>query len=148
MRTESVRPQDIERKWHLVDAKGVPLGRLATRVASILRGKHRPTFTPHHDNGDYVVVVNARHVLLTGNKLEQKQYQRHSGIPGGFKSESYRALLERRPEVAIEQAVRGMLPKTKLGRKMRSKLKIYAGETHEHAAQNPQPLSLSGRTAG
>lgn len=142
MRTEAVQPRDIERKWHVVDATDIPLGRLASRVATILRGKHRPTYTPNADNGDFVVVVNAERVRLTGNKLDQKFYYRHSGQPGGFRQEVYRHLLERKPTFAIEKAVRGMLPKTKLGRRMRSKLKVYAGPNHPHAAQKPEPLAL------
>lgn len=141
MRTQSLQAGQVERRWHVVDASGVPLGRLASRIATILRGKHRPTYTPNADVGDFVVVVNAEKVLLTGNKMTDKLYQRHSGIPGGFKAERYRDLLARRPEVAIEKAVRGMLPKTSLGRKVRSKLKVYAGPTHPHAAQKPQPLT-------
>ncbi|HEY8428643.1 MAG TPA: 50S ribosomal protein L13 [Sandaracinaceae bacterium] len=142
MRTQSLQPHQVERKWHVVDATGVPLGRLASRIATILRGKHRPTYTPNADNGDFVVVVNAEKVRLTGDKLNAKLYQRHSGYPGGFKAEPYRHLLQRMPTLAIEKAVRGMLPKTKLGRRMRSKLKVYAGPKHPHAAQKPQPLAL------
>jgi large subunit ribosomal protein L13 len=142
MRTQSLQPDQVERKWHVIDATDVPLGRLASQIATMLRGKHRPTFTPNADNGDFVVVVNAERVRLTGNKLNDKFYQRHSGIPGGFRAESYRLLLQRAPEIAIDKAVRGMLPKTKLGRKMRSKLKVYAGPQHPHAAQKPQSLSV------
>jgi large subunit ribosomal protein L13 len=142
MSTESLQPHQVDRTWHVVDAAGVPLGRLASRVATLLRGKHRATYTPNADNGDFVVVVNAEQVLLTGNKLDDKFYQRHSGIPGGFRSESYRHLLERQPETAIEHAMRGMLPKTKLGRKMRGKLKVYAGPKHPHAAQKPSALAV------
>jgi large subunit ribosomal protein L13 len=142
MPTESLQAEQVERKWHVVDAAGIPLGRLASRIALILRGKHRPTFTPNADTGDFVVVINAEKIRLTGNKMNDKLYQRHSGIPGGFKAEPYRLLLNRRPEVAIEKAVRGMLPKTKLGRRIRAKLKVYAGPSHPHAAQKPQPLSL------
>lgn len=141
MRTQSLKADQVERRWHVVDATDVPLGRLATRIATILRGKHRPTFTPHADTGDFVIVVNAEKIRLTGNKLNDKLYQRHSGIPGGFKAEPYRLLLARRPELAIEKAVRGMLPKTNLGRQLRGKLKVYAGPQHPHAAQKPQPLT-------
>jgi len=142
MRTYSAKASEVERRWFVVDATDQPLGRLATRIATILRGKHRPIFTPHVDTGDFVVVVNASKVRLTGNKLDQKFWHRHTGHPGGLKSTPYRVLLQRRPEFAIEKAVRGMLPKNALGRKMLKKLKVYAGETHPHAAQKPQPLSL------
>ncbi len=140
MSTQSLQPSQVERKWVIVDATDVPLGRLASQIATLLRGKHRPTFTPNADNGDFVVVVNAEKIRLTGNKMNDKMYNRHSGIPGGFKAEPYRLLLSRRPTLAIERAVQGMLPKTKLGRKMRSKLKVYAGPKHPHAAQKPAPL--------
>lgn len=140
--TRSVRANEVERKWHLVDATDRPLGRLASKIATILRGKHRPAFTPNADTGDFIVVINAERILLTGDKLNQKLYQRHSGQPGGFKAEPYRLLLQRRPELAIERAVKGMLPKTKLGRKMASKLKVYAGPNHPHAAQKPRALAL------
>lgn len=142
MRTESLQPTQVERKWHVIDATDVPLGRLASRIATILRGKHRPTYTPNADNGDFVVVVNAEKLRLTGNKMNAKLFHTHSGIPGGFRAEPYRLLLQRRPTIAVERAVRGMLPKTKLGRKMRGKLKVYAGPTHPHAAQKPQPLAV------
>ncbi len=141
MRTQSLQADQVERRWHVIDATDVPLGRLATRIATVLRGKHRPTFTPNADVGDFVIVVNAEKIRLTGNKMNDKLYQTHSGIPGGFKAEPYRLLLQRRPEIAVEKAVRGMLPKTNLGRKMRSKLKVYAGPQHPHAAQKPQPLT-------
>ncbi|HHH31674.1 MAG TPA: 50S ribosomal protein L13 [Polyangiaceae bacterium] len=142
MQTQSVQADQVERKWHVIDAADQTLGRLASRIAVILRGKHRPSFTPNADTGDFVVVINAEKIKLTGNKLETKFYQRHSGIPGGFKEESYRHLLERKPEFVIEKAVRGMLPKTRLGRKIRKKLKVYAGPNHPHAAQKPQALTL------
>lgn len=142
MQTQSLQGHEVERKWHLVDATDIPLGRLASRIATILRGKHRPSFTPNADTGEFVIVINAEKVKLTGNKLNTKLYQRHSGIPGGFKEEPYRLLLARRPELAIEKAVRGMLPKNPLGRKMGKKLKVYAGPTHPHAAQKPQALAL------
>lgn len=142
MRTQSLQANQVERKWHVVDATDVPLGRLASRIATILRGKHRPTYTPNADTGDFVVVINAEKILLTGDKMNAKLYQTHSGIPGGFKAEPYRLLLQRMPTIAIERAVRGMLPKTTLGRKMRSKLKVYAGPKHPHAAQKPQPLTM------
>ena len=140
MRTQSAKASEVERRWFVVDATDQPLGRLAPRIASVLRGKHRPEFTPHVDTGDFVVVVNASKVKLTGNKLENKQWYRHSGHPGGFKATPYKQLLAEKPEFVIEKAVRGMLPKTTLGRKIHKKLKVYAGETHPHAAQEPQPL--------
>lgn len=142
MRTISAKPNEIDKKWFVVDAEGQSLGRVASRIASVLRGKHRPDFTPHADAGDFVVVVNAEKVQLTGNKLDQKQWHRHSGMPGGLKSTPYRQLLARRPEVAIEKAVWGMLPKGPLGRRIHKKLKVYAGPTHPHAAQKPEPLSV------
>ncbi len=128
------------RAWWVVDATDKPLGRLASEVAHILRGKHKPTFTTHEDTGDFVVVVNAGKVKLTGNKLDGKFYYRHSGIPGGFRAESYRDLLSRKPEFPIEKAVKGMLPKNVLGREMLTKLKIYATPDHPHVAQQPKPL--------
>lgn len=142
MRSYSAKSNEVERRWYVVDAEGQPLGRLASRVATVLRGKHRPEFTPQADAGDHVVVVNASKVKLTGGKLDKKLWQRHSGIPGGFKATAYRELLARRPDKAIDLAVRGMLPKTTLGRQMRRKLKVYADATHPHAAQKPEPMSL------
>ena len=130
------------RVWWVVDATDKPLGRLASHVASILRGKHKPTFTPHEDTGDFVVVVNADKVKLTGNKLDQKMYSSHSGIPGGFKQVSYRTLLADKPEFPIEKAVKGMLPKNVLGRQMFGKLKVYATPDHPHAAQAPKALEI------
>jgi large subunit ribosomal protein L13 len=130
-----------DRKWWVIDAEGKHLGRLATQIATVLRGKNKPTFTPHVDTGDFVIVVNAKKVVLTGRKLEQKQYVRHSGEPGGFRSESYGDLLERKPELPIVKAVKGMLPKSILGRELLTKLKVYAGPDHPHAAQKPQPLA-------
>ncbi len=129
--------------WFVVDATGKPLGRLASEIASVLRGKHKPTFTPHVDTGDFVVVVNADKVALTGNKLDQKKWQRHSGIPGGFKENTYRELLDSKPTWPIEKAVKGMLPKNVLGREMFTKLKVYATPDHPHAAQKPMPLPAS-----
>jgi large subunit ribosomal protein L13 len=130
------------RIWYVVDATDKPLGRLASEVASILQGKHKPTFTPHEDTGDFVVVVNADKIRLTGNKLDNKFYYRHSGIPGGFRAESYRLLLKRKPGFPFEKAVKGMLPKNVLGRAMFTKLKVYATPDHPHVAQKPQPLSF------
>lgn len=130
------------RAWWVVDAAGKPLGRLASEVAARLRGKHKPTFSPHVDTGDFVVVVNADKVKLTGNKLEQKLYSRHSGIPGGFRQESYRHLIVRKPTLPVEKAVKGMLPKNVLGREMLGKLKVYATPDHPHAAQQPKVLEI------
>ncbi|MBX3271987.1 MAG: 50S ribosomal protein L13 [Sandaracinaceae bacterium] len=142
MQTHSFSSSEVDRKWLVVDAADVPLGRLAARIAMVLRGKHRPTYSPNADTGDFVVVINAERVKLTGNKLDQKLYQTHSTIPGGLKEEPYRLLLKRRPEVAIQHAVHGMLPKTKLGRKLEKKLKVYSGPQHPHAAQKPEPLTV------
>ena len=142
MRTLSAQPSEIERKWFVVDAEGLPLGRVASAVASVLRGKHRATYTPHVDAGDFVVVINAAKVALTGNKVNDKLWQRHSGIPGGFKATSYREVLAHRPELAIEKAVKGMLPRTPLGRDLVRKLKVYSGPTHPHSAQKPEALAI------
>lgn len=142
MTTYSAKAAEVAREWFVVDATDEPLGRLASNVASVLRGKTKPTYTPHSDAGDFVIVVNADRVKLTGNKLDTKLYQRHSGIPGGFKEESYRSLLGRRPELAIRKAVAGMLPKGPLGRKLVTKLKIYSGPKHPHAAQRPQEMTV------
>lgn len=130
-----------DRKWWVVDATDLPLGRLASRIATVLRGKNKPTFTPHVDTGDFVVVVNASKVKLTGRKLEQKEYVRHSGEPGGFRRVVYGDLIERKPELPVMKAVRGMLPKNVLGRQLLTKLKVYGGPDHPHAAQKPEPLS-------
>ncbi len=144
-KTYSPKPGDIERAWWVVDATQLPLGRLASEIASILRGKHKPQYAPHMDLGDYVVVVNAEQVAVTSGKSQTKIYYRHSGFPGGIKAETFERLRARRPEAIIERAVRGMLPKTKLGRKMLSKLKVYAGPDHPHRAQSPQPLTFEIR---
>lgn len=141
MRTYAPKASEIERAWHLVDADGLVLGRLASEVARILRGKHQPFFAPHLDTGDHVVVVNAAKVVFTGNADDKLAY-RHSGYPGGLRSRSYTELLATRPEEVVRRAVRGMLPKNTLGRQQLSKLKVYAGPDHPHAAQNPQPLEL------
>jgi large subunit ribosomal protein L13 len=130
------------RAWWVVDAAGKPLGRLASEVAKVLRGKHKPQYTPHEDSGDFVIVVNAGKVLLTGGKLDKKYYYSHSGIPGGFRAESYRHLLARKATFPLEKAVKGMLPKGVLGRQMFTKLKAYATPDHPHAAQKPQPLQI------
>jgi large subunit ribosomal protein L13 len=140
MPTVSAKSSDTQREWFVVDAAGQPLGRLASRIAAVLRGKHRPSFTRHADVGDFVVVINAEKVALSGAKLTQKMFPIHSGYPGGLRLESYANVLARKPTHAIDRAVRGMLPKTTLGRAMRKKLKVYAGGTHPHAAQKPQPF--------
>jgi len=139
------KAEEVERAWHLVDATDVPLGRLASEVAQILRGKHKPTYAPHIDVGDFVVVVNSEKVAVTSGKSQAKIYYRHSGYPGGLKEESFARLIERRPAAVIERAVRGMLPKNRLGRKMIKKLKVHAGPDHPHAAQKPQRLELNIR---
>jgi large subunit ribosomal protein L13 len=144
-KTYTPKPSDIHRSWHLVDAADLPLGRLASEIAVVLRGKHKPTYAPHLDTGDFVVVVNADKVAVTSNKSKSKIYYRHSGYPGGIKAETFESLLERRPEAIVERAVRGMLPKNKLGRKMLGKLKVYAGPDHPHQAQKPAPLELDIR---
>jgi large subunit ribosomal protein L13 len=144
-KTFSPKPGDIEHSWHLVDATDLPLGRLASEVAQVLRGKHKPTYAPHVDTGDFVVVVNADKVAVTSGKSQSKIYYRHSGYPGGIKAENFASLLDRRPEAVVERAVRGMLPKNKLGRQMALKLKVYSGPDHPHEAQGPQPLDLNIR---
>lgn len=143
MKTYSAKPGEIERKWWVVDAEGKNLGRLATQIAVVLRGKHKPQFTPHVDTGDFVIVVNASKVALTGQKSEKKMAYRHSGYPGGLKAVTYGRLLATRPERAIEKAVAGMLPKNSLGRAQLKKLKVYAGPEHPHAAQKPQPFEIN-----
>ena len=144
MPTYSPKASEIQRAWYVVDADGLVLGRMATEVARVLRGKHKPSFTPHLDTGDHVVIVNADKVVLTAGKAERKTVYRHSGYPGGLKAETFGHLLERRPEEAVRRTIRGMLPKTRLGRQMLTKLKVYAGPTHPHAAQQPQPLDVAG----
>ncbi len=140
MATQSAKASEIERKWYVVDAAGQPLGRLASKVAHVLRGKHRPEYTPHIDTGDFVIITNAAQVHLSGKKRTDKQYHRHSGYPGGLKSESYGQLLERKPSFIVERAVKGMLPKNSLGRQMFRKLKVYPEGTHPHTAQKPEPF--------
>jgi large subunit ribosomal protein L13 len=142
VRTYSPKPGEIERQWHVIDASDVVLGRLATHAATLLRGKHKPTFAPHVDTGDFVVVVNAGKVALTGNKRQTKVAYRHSGYPGGLKQVGYEELLDKHPERAIELAVKGMLPHNKLGRKLIRKLKVYPGAEHPHAAQQPKPFEI------
>ena len=138
MNTYMAKAEDLERKWLVLDAAGKPLGRLAAEAAHLLRGKHKPTFTPHVDCGDHVIIVNAAQVVLTGNKLRDKIYYRHSRYPGGLKAMDYRTFLARKPEEAVRKAVVGMLPHNRLGAKMAKKLKVYAGPDHPHAAQGPQ----------
>lgn len=142
MRTESVSTADINKNWYVIDATDQSLGRLASRVASVLHGKHRPEFTRHSDTGDFVIVINASKIKLTGNKLEAKKYQHHSGYPGGLTTEAYKDLIVRKPTFVIEKAVKGMLPKTTMGRLQLRHLKVYEGETHPHAAQQPQPFTF------
>jgi large subunit ribosomal protein L13 len=142
VKTYAPRARDIERRWYVIDADGAILGRLASEVAKLLRGKHKPIFAPHADTGDHVIVINARGVRLSGSKLEGKLYQHHSGYPGGLKSVSYDRLMSERPTMVVEKAVRGMLPKNRLGRKMIGKLSVYEGAEHPHAAQSPVPLGL------
>ena len=139
-RSFMAKGEEVERKWYIIDAENKPLGRLAVQVARILSGKHKPTYTPHVDTGDFVVVINAEKAVLTGKKLEQKYYRTHSGHPGGLKVLTYKQILERRPERLVERVVWGMLPKTKLGRDMYRKLKVYAGAAHPHAAQKPEQI--------
>ncbi len=136
------RPLEVERKWYVVDAEGQTLGRLASEIAKVLRGKNKPQYTPHVDVGDFVVVVNADRVVVTGKKAEQKVYRRHSGYPGGLKTTSYEQMMERRPEEILRKAVYGMMPKNRLARQQMRKLKIYAGPEHPHAAQSPQRLEV------
>jgi len=142
VRTYSPKPGDVQRQWHVIDANDVVLGRLASQAATLLRGKHKPIFAPHVDTGDFVIIVNADKVALTGHKREQKMAYRHSGYPGGLRSVPYSELLDKRPERAVEKAVRGMLPKNSLGRAMLKKLKVYAGPDHPHAAQKPVPYEI------
>ena len=142
MKTFSPRPRDIERRWYVVDADGAVLGRLASEVAKILRGKHKPIFAPHADTGDHVIVINARRVRVTGGKENEKNYYHHSGYPGGLRTIGYADLLEKRPVLAVEKAIKGMLPKNRLGRQMATKLQVYEGAEHPHAAQQPRPLGL------
>lgn len=143
VRTYTPKPGDVERTWHVIDATDVVLGRLASHVATLLRGKHKPTFAPHIDTGDFVVVINADKVALTGDKLAKKRAYRHSGHPGGLRSVTYGELLAQRPERAVEKAVRGMLPRGPLANRQLRKLKVYAGPDHPHAAQQPQPYQIT-----
>jgi large subunit ribosomal protein L13 len=145
MKTWNAKPGEVERRWYLVDAEGKTLGRLATRVADTLRGKDKAQYTPHVDTGDFVVVVNAEKIAVTGNKLDDKLYWRHSGYPGGIRSRTLREELDRRPTEVIRKAVKGMLPRNRLARAQLTKLKVYAGPDHPHEAQAPQPLNLEGK---
>jgi len=142
MKTYSAKPHEVDQNWLLVDADGLTLGRMATEIATRLRGKHKPEYTPHVDTGDYVVVINAEKVKVTGNKTTDKMYHSHSGFPGGLKSISFDKLQQHAPEKIIKQAVKGMLPRTPLGRAMFKKLKVYAGAEHPHSAQQPEALQL------
>ena len=142
MPTYTPKASEIHRAWHVVDAEGLVLGRLCTEVARVLRGKHKPTFAPHMDTGDHVIIINADKVVLTSGKAEQKMVYRHSGYPGGIKSRTYAQLLDTKPEEAVRRTVRGMLPKTRLGRAQIKKLKVYAGPNHPHTAQQPNALAI------
>jgi large subunit ribosomal protein L13 len=142
-RTYSPKPGDITREWVIIDATDIVLGRLASHAATLLRGKHKPTFSPHMDGGDFVIIINAEKVALTGQKLAQKLAYRHSGYPGGLSAQTYAEMLEKHPTRAVEKAIRGMLPKNSIGRAQLTKLKVYAGPEHPHAAQQPTPYTLS-----
>ncbi len=142
MKTYSAKPDSVQRDWYVVDASGKTLGRLASEVARRLRGKHKPEYTPHVDTGDYIIVINAEKVRVTGRKAQDKMYHRHTGYPGGLKSTNFEKLIQEHPERAIQQAVKGMLPKNPLGRAMFRKLKVYAGSEHRHAAQQPKTLDI------
>lgn len=143
MKTYMAKTEEVSRKWYVVDAEGKPLGRLASEVATILRGKHKPTYTPHVDTGDFVIVLNAEKVVLTGKKLDQKLHRYHTGHPGGLKEIKYRHFMAKSPEKVIEEAIKGMLPKNSLGRAMYRKLKVYRGSEHNHQAQQPEKLDLN-----
>lgn len=142
MKSFVAKPQEVERKWYVVDAEGKTLGRLSSQVASILRGKNKPTYTPHVDTGDYVIIINAEKVEVTGKKMDQKMYRHHTGYVGNLKEMTYKQMLQKKPERIIELAVKGMLPKNSLGRKMFTKLKVYSGAEHNHEAQQPEILDI------
>jgi large subunit ribosomal protein L13 len=144
VKTYMAKPAEVERKWYVIDASGQTPGRLSSEVASILRGKHKADYTPHVDTGDYVIVINAQEIKLTGDKLNQKMFRYHTGYPGGLKEMDYRTLLQKKPEKAIEAAVKGMLPHNRLGNKMYKKLKVYRGSEHPHQAQKPEIRQLRG----
>lgn len=147
MSTTSIKAGEIERSWHVVDAEGLVLGRLATEVANVLRGKHKAIYTPNLDTGDHVIIVNADKVVLTAGKADRKLVHRHSGYPGGLKTETYAQKMARKPAQAVQDTIKGMIPKTRLGRAQLKKLKVYAGPTHPHSAQNPQPLEIAHAVA-
>ena len=147
MRTYSPKKDEITRDWHVVDAEGLVLGRMATEVARVLRGKHKTIFTPHADTGDHVIIINAEKIVLTASKASQKKVYRHSGFPGGLKTQTYQQLLDTKPEEAIRKTVRGMLPKNRLGAQMLTKLKVYAGPNHPHSTQKPTPLVIENAQA-
>ncbi|MEQ4511864.1 MAG: 50S ribosomal protein L13 [Dickeya sp.] len=142
MKTFTAKPESVKRDWYVVDASGKTLGRIATEIASRLRGKHKPEYTPHVDTGDYIIVVNAEKVVVTGAKAQAKKYYSHTGFPGGIKEITFEKLIDKKPEMVLETAVKGMLPKGPLGREMFRKLKVYAGAEHQHAAQQPQVLDI------
>ncbi len=142
MKTYMAKPNEVDRKWYLIDAEGKTLGRLATEVATLLRGKHKPTYTPHVDTGDNVIVINCSKIVLTGNKLDQKTHKYHTGYPGGLKEITYKDFLDKTPDKAVYLAIKGMLPKNKLGRKMIKKLRVYSGSEHEQQAQQPEVYEL------
>ena len=144
MRTYMAKPNEVERKWYVIDAAGKPLGRVASQAAAILRGKHKPTYTPNVDCGDFVIIINAKDVVLTGNKLEQKQLRRHSRYPGGLKSTKYKDVIANNASIAVEVAVKGMLPHNRLGRQMYTKLNVYNGSEHPHQAQKPEVYEILG----
>lgn len=148
IRTYTPRESEIERRWYIVDAEGQTLGRLATQIATVLRGKHKPMYTPHMDVGDYVIVVNAEKIHVTGGKREKKLYYRHSGYPGGFRQTVFKDMIEKHPERVIEKAVKGMVPRTNLGTQQLRKLKVYAGPSHPHVAQQPTTLEVRGASRG
>lgn len=143
MKSYMAKAEEVHRKWYVIDAEGKVLGRMASEVAKILRGKHKPIYTPHVDTGDFVIIVNAEKIVLTGNKLDQKMYRKHSLYPGGLKETPYRKIMAEKPERAVYEAVKGMLPHNSLGRKMLKKLKVYKGPEHEHQAQKPEVLELN-----
>jgi len=142
MKTIFVKPREVVRKWYLIDAEGKVLGKVAAKAAELVRGKHKPEYTPHQEVGDYVIIINAAKAVLTGRKTRQKEYYRHSGYPGGLKSESYEKMIKRKPVFPLEHAVRGMLPKGRLGRKLFTNVKVYADERHPHAAQQPEVIEV------
>ncbi len=141
-KTRSAKKEEVDRKWYIIDAEGEVVGRLCSRIAHVLRGKHKPSYTPHVDCGDYIIVVNAAKIRFTGQKMDQKEYVRYTGYPGGQRTATPRDLLVKKPEAILENAVRGMLPKNRLGRRMFNKLFVYAGEEHPHAAQKPEPFNF------